>query len=111
MGSPVWTASNHFTTTSPGREQGGVSRQSTQIKGQPWLCGSSAQAEHLPFSRMAAWECFLSVAMASCCAKMGLVTHQLTHPTGMASHKPWELGEHIPSSLTPYRPQHCSAKA
>lgn len=23
MGSPVWTASNHFTTTSPGREQGG----------------------------------------------------------------------------------------
>lgn len=92
MGSPVWMASNHFTTTSPGREQGGVSRQSTWNKAQPGLCGSSAQAAHLPFPRTATWECFLSVAMASHCARMGFVTHHSPTPEGWHPTSPGSLG-------------------
>lgn len=41
----------------------------------------------------------------------GLCHTPLTHPRGMASHKPWELGEYIPGSPTSYRPQQCGAKA
>lgn len=50
MGSPVWTASNHFTTTSPGREQGAVSEQDSQVDGHPGLC--KAGCTFCPFLRM-----------------------------------------------------------
>lgn len=69
-----------------------MSRHSIWIKGQPGLCGSSAQAVHLPFPRMATWECFLSLAMASSCARMGLVTHLSPTPQGWHPTSPGSLG-------------------
>lgn len=54
MGSPVWTASNHFTTTSPGREQGGHERAGCPGQGPARAARSrNAGCTICPFLRMA----------------------------------------------------------
>lgn len=54
MGSPVWMASNHFTTTSPGREQGGHERAGHPGQGLARVVRSrNAGRTICPFPRMA----------------------------------------------------------
>lgn len=60
-----------------------MSRQST------WIKGSQGCVAPLPFLSLGAWECFLSLATASSCARMGCVTH---HSSAQRDGTPQALG-------------------
>lgn len=60
-----------------------MSRQST------WIKGSQGCVAPLPFLSLATWECFLSLATASSCARMGCVTH---HSSAQRDGIPQALG-------------------
>lgn len=103
MGSPVWMASNHFTTTSPGREQGGCEHT------EPVWVLSTGCTSALPKDG------YLGILPESGYGPIPVPGWALSHtthpPRGMASQKPRELGDHVPGRPTPCRPWQCGAKA
>lgn len=54
-----------------------------------WLLSTGL---HLPFPRTVTWKCFLSLAMASSCARVSLVIHQPSTPEGRHPTSPGSLG-------------------